>query len=368
MPTPFRIEVVTTHARFETLRDPWDQLADHHPTPLLRHAWFTAAARRFSPRAELAVVLAWEGERLRAAAPLVQHREGGITRLRLLGFQSDEPEAFLHDDPEALAEVCAAVVRLSRPVVLRRLDGASPELALLQAAHQGRGLSTLRLASTRTHCNPIPRDFAALEAAMAPKKRKEIGRHRKALEQLGALTFDVAAPRPEGVDPLFDAFVALEGAGWKGQAGTALSHDAPQRAFLRDVCASAAAEDRLRFFFLRQDGRPIAAQLHLQCAGKLWTLKIAYDDTLSKYSPGALLTHEVLRHACAHGLTGFEHLGVAEVWQRRWPVEAREHATLRLYPITPSAAVALTSDTLQFVQRRCARSQALPLSDSAAAA
>jgi hypothetical protein len=41
---------------------------------------------------------------------------------------------------------------------------------------------------------------------------------------------------------------------------------------------------------------------------------------------------------------------------------------LRLYPITPSAAVALTSDTLQFVQRRRARSQALPLSDSAAAA
>ena len=144
----------------------------------------------------------------------------------------------------------------------------------------------------------------------------------------------------------------MEGAGWKAAAGTALVHDAAQRGFLLDVCRRAAAEGWLRFFFLRQDGRVIAAQLHLLYANRLWTLKIGYDEALSRFSPGALLTHDILRHACGLGLEGVEHLGVAELWQRRWPVEVREHATLRLYPVSAGGAVAFTADALDFVRRR----------------
>ena len=356
-PADLRLEVVSTLDRFEALRAPWNALAASHPTPLLRHEWFAAAARAHAGDAELAVVLAWDGEALRAAAPLVHDRRGGLDRLRILGFQTDEPEAFLFADEAALARVCAAVAGLGRPVALRRLGADSRELALLQSAC--RGFASVRPGSTRTLWNPLPADAPALEASMTTKQRREIVRRRKKLDALGAATFEAHAPSVDQVQPLFCEFVAVEGAGWKARAGTALVQDGAQRAFLRDLCRQAAAEGWLRFFFLRQNGRVVAGQLHLLYARRLWALKIGYDETLASLSPGVLLTHDILRHACGLGLEGVEHLGVAESWQQRWPFDVRDHATVRLYPVSAGSAVAFTADALDFVRRRrAARHQA----------
>lgn len=357
----FTFEIVSTRARFEQLETDWNDLAGHLGNPLLRHEWFVECARAFTPDAELAIHVVRQGERIRAAAPLVFKRTGPVTRLQMIGAENYEPEAFLHDGPEALDALCGALAALHRPVALLRLGAAAPELTLLRQHWRGRGLPLLRPGSTRTYFTPIAvPDWKAFAGGMSSGRRKELERKRRKLEQLGPVTFEVLAPTPDVFETPFREFVALEGAGWKGRNGTAIDQDPPALGFYDRYGRNLAGRGMLRLFFLRLNGRAVAAQYHIQYGGKLWELKIAYDEAHGRHSPGALLTHEILRYACEQGLTGLDHLGEAEEWQTRWPVQEKMHSSLRFYPASPRGAAALGADGFSILRKRLGRPAAVP--------
>lgn len=98
---------------------------------------------------------------------------------------------------------------------------------------------------------------AYLTAAMSAKKRKELRRQHARLAEEGALNFE----RVEGSEDLAAwtaEFLALEAAGWKGEAGSALANAAETRALFEETLAGAAAANRLERLALRLDGRAIA--------------------------------------------------------------------------------------------------------------
>jgi len=69
---PFATRVVADRAAFDALRPEWNALADRTgAAPMMRHEWLSAAADAFA-RGPLAVFLAHDGKRLRAAAPLLR--------------------------------------------------------------------------------------------------------------------------------------------------------------------------------------------------------------------------------------------------------------------------------------------------------
>ena len=346
----FTLEVVTTRDRLEQIEPEWNALADRLGTPLLRHEWFAEAAAALSPGAPLAVHVVREGARARAIAPLALEGAGLDARLRMLGAQNYEPEAFLWDDEEALRAACESVIRTGRPLLLLRLPDDCPELAALSTVHRGKAV--VRAGSSQAYSNPIGSDWAALEQAMATKKRNELSRRRRKLEDIGPLSFEILTPDPEAFVPLYETFVRLEASGWKGRDGTAIAHKPDARAFYDRYGRRLARAGALRFSLLRLGGELVAAQYLVEHAGKIWALKIAYDERFSAHSPGALLTHDVLRWASANGLTSFEHLGVAEDWQRRWPVEVQSYSSLRLYPANVRGAAALALDAAQHLRRR----------------
>ena len=359
----FMLEVVATRARLEQLEAEWNALADRLGSPLLRHEWFVETARAFSPTSSLAVHIVRDASGVRAIAPLVLQRQDGVMRLKMLGSENYEPEAFLYDDVDALELVCATVARLRQPLLMLRLDAGARELPLLRGAQRGRGLAVVRAGSSRTYACPIHTpDWTAFQATMSSGRRKELERKRRKLEQLGAVSFEALTPDPAAWDAPYGEFVDLEGSGWKGRQSSAIRQDRPAFNFHLDYGRDLARRGMLRLFCLRLDGRLIAAQYHVQHAGKLWELKIAYDEAFGRYSPGALLTHEILRYACGEGLHGLEHLGLAEDWQTRWPTQEGVYSTLRIYPATPRGAYALVLDSFKFLRKeaRPARGQASP--------
>lgn len=349
------IELVTGGARFGELRLAWDALADAQPNPLLRHDWLSACIRAYEPRSKLAVFVAWRDGRIVAAAPFVCDRARGYARLLPLGHQLLEPEGFIFADGEALAEICTAVGGDRRPVIVRRFGAQSAELARLREAQAGRGLRRVQAGSSRTHANPLSSDWTAVEAAMRGKVRRELQRQRQRLEAAGALRFEAWIPNEATLPPLLDAFFQVEGTGWKRRLGTALVQDASQTALFHQYAAAATRQGRLRLFFLRLDDAVIAGQLHVEHDRRLWSLKIGQDEAWSVHSPGALLTHEVLRFGCERGLRSFEHLGQAELWQRRWPAETAEQSSLSFYPFSPHGGLALAGDGLALLARRAKR-------------
>jgi len=338
------VATVSSLPALEALAPDWDALADRSASPLVRHAWFLAAARTYAAGCELAVFTGRREGRLSAVAPMVVDRSGFAPRLRLLGFQSPEPEAFLSDDEEVLRAVCAAVLSTGKPVALPRLDAASPEWRLLAECARGRGLAVPRPGRQTYLATILKTDWAAFEAGMSGKIRSDLRRREKQLAQQGAVSFEVVSPGEHEVEAALAELIQLEAASWKGRAGTAIANRPLLKSFLTGYARIAAREGKLRFSSLRLNGAPIALQMNIEHGGRLWGLKMGTDDQWSKYAPGALSIHRLLRWAAERGLAGREHLGQAEEWQRRWPYEVRELSAFNFYPARPAAAVALGAD------------------------
>lgn len=132
-----------------------------------------------------------------------------------------------------------------------------------------------------------------LDAAMSAKKRKELRRQHNRLAEDGALAFE----RVEGDAGLAEwtaEFLALEAAGWKGAAGSALASAPETRALFAGALGGAAAAGRLERLALRLDGRAVAMLVNFITAPGAYSYKTAFDEDYARFSPGMLLQLENL--------------------------------------------------------------------------
>jgi hypothetical protein len=124
--------------------------------------------------------------------------------------------------------------------------------------------------------------------AHSPSRVKRLKQKCKALEKSGPLTLEVGR-RAEEIQAAFEAYCALEGAGWKGAAGTALDGDPGGKAYVGGLMAALAADGLAFALTLRQNGRVIASSLFVRSGGEAVFWKTAYDESLAKHSPGVVL-------------------------------------------------------------------------------
>ena len=132
-----------------------------------------------------------------------------------------------------------------------------------------------------------------LAASMSAKKRKELRRQHKRLTEEGALTFE-RCDDGAGLEEWVDQFLALEAAGWTGDAAPALANAAETPHFLPPALAGAARESRLERLALRLDGRPIAMLANFLCPPGAYSFKTTFDEDYARFSPGMLLQLENL--------------------------------------------------------------------------
>jgi CelD/BcsL family acetyltransferase involved in cellulose biosynthesis len=134
---------------------------------------------------------------------------------------------------------------------------------------------------------------AYLNDNMRGKKRKELRRLANRLGELGAVQFSVLGDVAE-LPKWCDDFLALEAAGWKGNDGAALANHTTTAEFLRVCLEGAQSADRLDFQRLDLDGRAIAMLINFRTPPGSWSFKIAYDESLARFSPGVLIELENL--------------------------------------------------------------------------
>lgn len=166
-----------------------------------------------------------------------------------------------------------------------------------------RGLSAAAAARGRS-CAIVHRRIRAMLAsrldpqsyyqdAVRPKKRKEIKRLRNRLGELGpvqARRLDDAA----ALQSWCDDYLALEKAGWKGRAGTALACTPETERFFRDAVAGAWAAGRLDFLRLDLGDRPLAMLINLLYPPGGFSFKTTFDEDYARFSPGVLIQLENL--------------------------------------------------------------------------
>jgi CelD/BcsL family acetyltransferase involved in cellulose biosynthesis len=162
-----------------------------------------------------------------------------------------------------------------------------------------------------------------LDQAIGPKRRKELRRQRRRLEESGPVTL-ATATSPAAVATAVADFLALEARGWKGRQGTAAARHQTIAHFVEKAITGLAAVGMARVDRLLVGGSQIAAALTLNSAGRAWFFKIAYDETLARASPGVQLTVELTRVmladetiGCVDSCATEHHPMIDHLWRQR---------------------------------------------------
>jgi CelD/BcsL family acetyltransferase involved in cellulose biosynthesis len=178
-------------------------------------------------------------------------------------------------------------------------DGAGP---VMLAAMRARGWA---IGTVSAFDRPVMERRADHDAFLAghPNRArfKDLRRRARRLAEAGTVAHESAACGAD-LDRLVAAFLDLERAGWKGQAGTAMACRPETVALAHTLFSAGSGPVGVRADALTLDGRPIAISLALVGAGTATLLKTAYDETLRSHAPGLLLEAEIVR-ACHE--TGF---------------------------------------------------------------
>lgn len=158
---------------------------------------------------------------------------------------------------------------------------------------------------------PEPGDDAEryLRRALGQGYKKRMQQFR-AIARHGELSF--RRLRGDAARDALPDFLALEAAGWKGVAGTAIARLPQASAYIDRLVALSAAAGTLQLDQLLLDGKPLAMGLLVESAGTRHFLKIAYDEAQARHSPGRALTIAMIKADFAGAPPAFFDSGAGE--------------------------------------------------------
>lgn len=186
-------------------------------------------------------------------------------------------------------------------LVLPQVAVHGPVGEILRRHSEAHGLATtvfderMRAIATRSES---PNWF--LKDHVSPKKRRELDRQRRRLEERGALAY-TSATSPAEVRAAMEKFLALEASGWKGESRTALLCDPSSAAFARSMTRQFAQAGACRIDALEIDGKPLAMGIILGSGRTAYYWKTTYDESFARYSPGVLFTAEMTKNLIEAG-------------------------------------------------------------------
>lgn len=307
-------------ARFEPIADDWDALADQvGAAPWLRPGWIAAWERAFD-RGSLEIVAMRRNGRLLGLLSLER-------RLGVLSSTSNwHTPAFglLCGSDEIRSELAQALfANGGRRIVLAFVPSGDRSLEVCRAAAEAAGYRLIVRTVQRSPYLVVDGDWAAYEARRDAKLRRELRRRRRRLGERGQLGLEVA-DGSERLDQLLEEGFNVEGAGWKGERGTAIASHPATRRFYVDVARWAAGRGWLRLAFLRLDGRPIAFDYALEEGGAHYLLKTGYNPAYRAFGPGMIIREAMLSRAFSAGIKRYEFLGDTTDWKLEWADGTRE--------------------------------------------
>lgn len=309
--------------------------AEVEPSRIAR--WQALAARALEPnpwfephvvlplariRSDIVLLAAEAGDRMLACLPLIPARRKRFG-ISLPIWTTPHPMGVALVDPElsetALQAAFRCVSKAGGTLVLRELQAEGPVTAALMRALAGGWSPRVvpdvgRWPALRRRAQPT-----YVRDSLGPKQHHNMGRLRRRLEE------HLDAPLrlvERGSDAsAVERFLCLEHSGWKGRLGTALACDPVWADYFRKVCAGFAAEGRLHVYALEGAGTTVAMKFMVTAGPGLFELRVAYDESFARYSPGTLLEMDAV--------DAFH----AGDWS--WAVSNTNHASSPLFRVWP---------------------------------
>lgn len=353
---PFRapgylVEAATGGAELiEHIADEWNALIDEigNAPVFLRPEWFSLHLQFNPPSAPLVLLTVRSAGQLRGVLPLQSDRKrvAGVPLARLRAATDVvSPDRFDLITPEAEREAVVAALwqhlaKLPNWDVIELADvPTSGACCRLAANAQETGITVITRdsrVSAKIDIDGKPTVEAAL-AHLDSRFRSNLRRRRRNLEKLGP----VKVTTHYATDSDFlDRFFALESAGWKGTAGTAIACDPAQRRLYTEIATVFARHGLLVMHELTCGDTVVAMNIALVHAGQFAGLKLAYNEEFREFAPGHLLVNEIVAAAVASGYRSLDFCGDAAAWKREWATDLERFERHWMFNRHPKARTA----------------------------
>jgi CelD/BcsL family acetyltransferase involved in cellulose biosynthesis len=191
-----------------------------------------------------------------------------------------------------------------RVVVLELFGDDGPVASCLRNAADQLGLSVHAHAPGERAVFSCHDQQADVRPFGGGESRTKARQWRRLCRELGDPAVLDRAPAGDGpvAGDSAEEFLAIEAAGWKGKARTALASRAGDAAFYREVTARFGGAGRLSLYSLEAGGHTLAMQTNLRANDCLFDWKVAYNERFAAYGPGAQLQLRVLDLALRDGV------------------------------------------------------------------
>ncbi len=328
---------------FSIIRDDWNGLVDaSDPQPFYRHEYIKAFMANFLEGAPLEVVTVRDSSgRLTAALPLAVGR-GSICGIGTRELASPTNVHSLRFDlltaagTEPLIDEAAHVVFQhlaadKRWDVLRLTD--IPEGGKAWRVYAAAQTAGFPVGAWKSQCSPyiaLPDSQDALMNRLSAKFRANLRRRRKRLAENGEITFERLSGTALSPHHLDESLV-MESGGWKGRQRSAVNQSEASHGFHRELFLDPEYRERLSLFRLKLQGQPIAFQYGITTNDVFSLVMTSYDESFSAFSPGHLLTEDVLKDCVSRGLREFDFLGCDLPWKLEWTSTVRPHYWLFIF-------------------------------------
>ncbi len=326
-----KVDVIDSIDRLKSFRESWNGVLEKNPDACiyLTCDWFITWWRHFGNGKELFIIIVSRDGQVEAILPLFRTRSSyfGLP-ITKIGFISNEYTPFC----EAIATDGAEESLLTAFEYLRKVRWDVLELGAIPARSE-----TLRILDQVSHKgifivhkgadelkNPhvaFDVTWAEYHKSLPDRFRKNLGRAEKNLNQMGKVTLEEINRSPD-LDVYLRKAFAIESSGWKGAQKTALIYVENAKNFYTELAHVASENGWLRLFFLKFNENHIAFDYDLQYQGNIESIKIGYDESYSKYSPGSLLSKKILQKVFAEGPTRYNFRGKYIGHKRNWTKSA----------------------------------------------
>jgi CelD/BcsL family acetyltransferase involved in cellulose biosynthesis len=312
-PPGVTFETISTAEGFAALGDSWDDLvrAMTRPSPHLLHAWLEAWWRYFDQDSELAVQVAYRGDKVVGALPLCVQRRHGVRVLTFLGAeQVTLADLLLADGEKAGVGAALAERALQTKYDYADFHGLPGSSRLAKALGPSRLQLIVRAEAPVLELNGV--DWETYYTTRLSSKQRALHRRRiRQLEKLGTVSTTIARTRDELAPALEEAF-ELHSLRWDGRPDRSDFGTETGRQFHREATAALAELEVPRIVTLRLDGRPIAFAYNLALERTMHCYRLAFDPELYRFSPGLVNRYDSLQDAFAEGVTRIEFFGGLE--------------------------------------------------------
>ncbi len=285
----------------------WRELAARaiEPNPFFEPEYVLPLARGLGQEGDVRLLVARDGDEWRACLPVHSTKDWHRIPMRSLATWRGHVLYGLLGTPlvapdgaeESLSALLDGMRRAEPRTRFAGLDWVADDRAMSEPLAGALGsLSPTPLPFRRFERAALCRrpEPTYLEETLSSKHRRELRRQRRKLGE--ALDGEPEMVERAGEDAAYERFVALEGAGSKGDRGVVVSADPGHVEFFIEMCRGFAEMGRLQLLELCGSGQVIAAKCNLLAGDTIFCVKIAYDEKWSAYSPGIMLESDMIEH------------------------------------------------------------------------